>query len=58
LAAFLQQASHSEKKEEKMKKIASLLIIVLLGVAINADAKQKNFRKFYLTWTFSMATKL
>jgi hypothetical protein len=36
------------KKEEKMKKIASLLIIILIGVAIDGDAKQK-LRKFYLT---------
>jgi hypothetical protein len=46
----------SPKKEEKMKKIASLLIILLISVAIDADAKQK-LRKFYLTVTDSMATK-
>jgi len=33
-----------------MKKIASLLIIILIGVAIDADAKKKA-RKFYLTQT-------
>jgi hypothetical protein len=33
-----------------MKKIASLLIIILIGVAIDADAKKK-LRKFYLTQT-------
>lgn len=32
-----------------MKKIASLLIIVLVGMAIDADAQQKKLRKFYLT---------
>jgi hypothetical protein len=39
------------RKEEKMKKIASLLIILLIGVAMDADAKKKA-RKFYLTQDF------
>jgi hypothetical protein len=38
------------KKEETMKKISCLLIIILIGVAIDADAKKKA-RKFYLTQT-------
>jgi hypothetical protein len=39
----------SPKKEKKMKKITCLLFIILIGVAVDADAKQKKLRKFYLT---------
>ena len=45
-------------KEENMKKIASLLIIILIGVAVGADAAAKP-RKFYVTrntFTGSQAT--
>jgi hypothetical protein len=39
-----------------MKKIACFLIILLIGVAINADAKKKA-RKFYITQDFFHATQ-